>query len=316
MTLKNDIRNKTVYLDEMDPIVIQGATAGVAVEVKLSLSAGLTVIDEMYYPDFTGLISVDVKDILAQYFSRTIPTQYDTDTEQSGMVQTVAMDIGSGAIAGSFKLLGFSEGSIDTMSYIDYLRIPKDYCLFISACSDATISLKSRTKVVTLDPIKASANGTPSVRKLLNYHFSNLGKFLPVVSTKDYELGATTYEICNDKMYQYVFANRQGGFDNIPMSGKLTYNPGLTMETGIYEDKAVKTGQKSVPVYTQNTGYLTKGTMTVLLEYLQSCNDIYYYNGNLNKIVITSLEIDLSGDDNSHSGKFSYRFENINYKPI
>lgn len=314
MTLKNDIRNKTVYLDEMDPIIILGATAGVAVEVKLSLSTGLTVIDEIYYPDFTGIISVDVKDILGQYFTRTMPTQSNTDTDQPGMIQTISMDIGSGSITGTFKLFGFSESSIDTMSFIDYLRIPENYILFISACSDATVALKSRTKVVTLPPITTSINGTPSIRELLNNDFVNLGKFWPVVTTKQYELGATIYEICNEKMYQYIFGNRQGGFDNIPMAGKLTYSPGLTIEVGLYEDKAAKTSQTAVPVFTQNTGYLTKRTMAILIDYLQSA-DIYYYDGIYRKIVITSVEIDLSEDDNSHAGKFSYRFEDINYKP-
>ena len=78
--LQSDIFGKVLYFQDMLPIIISG-DIGDPVNIQLYSDIQGIILDESYYPDFSGHIELDIKDVIAADMYLTIPGDKDMQQE-------------------------------------------------------------------------------------------------------------------------------------------------------------------------------------------------------------------------------------------
>lgn len=130
----------------------------------------------------------------------------------------------------------------------------------------------------------------------------------PVVNGNQ-TLYSPVFTVVNGQFEQYLFLNKYGHYDNIAMSGALTFTPEYNIENAhrsyvIDRVKGVKNN-----LWTQNTGPLSKTTMNVLSELLLSPFIYRYVPGeSLRRIVTESPTLTISNKQSINTATFSWRY--------
>ena len=125
--LESSISGKVLYFYEMPPIVIS-APIGTPVRFVLETDDKGVLLDEIYWPDFSGKVEIDIKDIVANELYLEVPPLNEL-VEQASIFKVFHYDIGEGEDFGSFTVNGYSKHAATRVSDINELRIPKDYVL-------------------------------------------------------------------------------------------------------------------------------------------------------------------------------------------
>ncbi|MGM9763365.1 MAG: hypothetical protein ACI3ZQ_05035 [Candidatus Cryptobacteroides sp.] len=324
MNLITDINGKILFLYEMGPIIIDADDEGRSSLVTFALydkESGEQLLREQYYPDFDGMIRIDIRDIISDAFSIDVPA-LDTEIQQVHNFKEFRFTIGNyldSMIQGRFTVNGFSEKTDTRMSDIDFLSVPADFQIPVSA---PNMGIMDRVQVdfggialgyddilVTNESGKGSVTRLMSMEEVLVESFKSL-PFLIKLSVDGIEgwIKSPVFQIHPGHFHQYLFANRYGGFDNVPMSGSLNFVPDINHETGTYLGKTKRLSSDSENIYLQNSGYLTRKTMIAMTELICSRQIYHLVEGVWRSIVVIESTLSVNSADTLHSFSFKYKY--------
>lgn len=114
---------------------------------------------------------------------------------------------------------------------------------------------------------------------------------------------------------QYMFLNKYGVLDVLPMFGDISYAPEYDTENGSYSDENFRLRMDVEDFYRQNTGHLSRRTMAALADLLTSRQIYHKVNGTWQQILIEETDLSLSLRDNLHSCSFRFRYADRTVKP-
>lgn len=107
---------------------------------------------------------------------------------------------------------------------------------------------------------------------------------------------------------RYLFLNRHGMLDSLPMFGTLSETPDFDFETAATASRRVSVRAGKDDAYTQDSGYLSAGTFRALGELLTSRQIYHWKDGEWRQIVIEETDYSFSEKDHLHSCSFKYRY--------
>lgn len=311
--IQTDILGKVFHFYEMSPIIISHLE-NTPLRVKISTDDSGIILDESYWPDFNGLITIDIKDIVSHELSHSLP-EIGYDIQQNALFKVFHISIGEDDITGDFTVNGYSSDARIKMTDVDLLRIPTDYQLPLSlpnmyARSGIKFCYPDGTKIETGGLVTSSSGiGATSRMIRISDHVSGHRKFHIELDLGGETLKSAEFEIVDSPCEQYIFANRYGGFDNIPMFGTLEFLPEMTFESGSYSDRNEQVMADSEYTYSQNSGYMSRKVMELASELL-CCSQIYHldHNGEFRRIVILDSTIQTKSSESLHSFSFRYKY--------
>lgn len=320
ITVQTDINRQSLHIHEMGPIRVLVSGEDSSVNVRLHYrDQGPVIIEEKYYPDFSGLVTIDIRDICSRYMYLKLPESLDSDVLQTSLVHEFQLDIGESYTA-SFFVLGFSSAAENMMTDIDVLRVPYDYIQPLSAPQTVKRSAYGffceNNRIATMNSgCKSSGTGGPTVNCFVRIptpeRYSRLQAFLSTENNVPLVKGPML-EICKGDFEQYLFANRYGGFDNIPMDGVREFVPEINISSATFNDTSKHLNTEYEYLYIQNTGYQSSKTIEVLSELLGG-GQIYHWDSKLSswrKIVVVDVSINSKNKHNLHSCTFKYKYCN------
>ena len=322
MIVETDIIGKTLYFYEMGPVVLQVSSGAqqTPVNVRLGESAdGPVLLNEKFYPDFQGNVEVDIRDVVSQFLWLDIPLP-DEEIKQVHLYKEFLLKAVDKE--GTFKVNGLSDTSKSRISDLDFLRVPQDYLLpvslhnfmvrsgivFVSASGERNVP-----GVLTTD-----ASGLGSVSRMIrvdNSPAAKLGSFHVRLDCGETVIKSPQYQICPGQFEQYLFANRYGGFDNIPMDGALVFEPETDHRSGVYSGYAEQVSSDADYIYTQHSGYVTERVLEAMSELICSGQIYHYKGGEFRRIVILETSLSSRNDDSLHSFSFTYKYAD-NSRPV
>ena len=318
MTFETDISGMTLYLYEMEPIVIVSQTAeerAKAVRLILSdSSSGDTILDESYFFGFDGKISIDIRDILRDRFSISLPA-IDMEAFSDNTYAALLLDVGGGVLTAEFTVNGMSPDATGKVTDIDVLRVPENYILPLAIHDFRKRSgvefIISGQRYARPSWLACTGSGKGSIVR-----FVGIAQLLPPeaswlrveFSGTDPVISTPHYLVVRHHFEQYLFANRYGGFDNVPMNGVLEQVPEYEFENAVYGDSVRQVRAEQEQVYVQHSGYLSRQSMEAMMELIGS-RQIYRLCGRMfRRIVVLETDISSRSDDALHSFSFRYKF--------
>ena len=313
-SLKTDILGKVLFYYELPPIVIAHSKAA-PLRVRISTDDSGIILDDMYYPDFSNLINIDIRDVVAAELSLLVP-ESDTIIQQTSVFKAFHIEIGDSEITGDFTINGFSSEAASKITDIDFLRIPEDYRIPLSLFNnvgflDIIFNLQDGS-AERYGVLSATSSGVGTVSTLLPLPATpakNGGRFQIELSNTSSVRFSPVFEVSPGKFEQYLFANRYGGFDNIPMDGALEFVPEMAFESGMYSDHNENVSFDSEYIYSQNSGYQSAKVMELASELLCS-SQIYHLDsdGEFRRIVIVDSDLRTKSNDSLHFFTFRYKY--------
>ena len=312
--LQTNILGKVLFFYELPQIEISHYE-NAPLRVVLSTDDRGRILDESYWADFNQRIYIDIKDLVASELSLDIPEPGE-DLMQSSIYKVFHISIGDDEISGSFTVNGFSSEVQNKISDIDTLRVPEDYRLPLSLFNNAdSYSLEYLFNDGTStdgDEIVTHPSGVGTISRMIflpDSPAARKNKFRIKITSADNVLLSPVYEISREHMEQYLFVNRYGGFENIPMAGTLEFAPNLSFESGSYSNMNEPVAAESEYVYSQNSGYLSERVIELMSELLCS-SQIYHLdkNGDFRAIVILESSLNSKSTDNLHSFSFMFKY--------
>ena len=312
-TIQTDIFGKVVNFFELEPIVVFTAI-GTPVSVMLKSDAKGLLLDELYYPGFDGSIEVDIKDIIASEMYLLLPEE-GIDIQQTEIYKEFTLRINDGEIEGTFTVCGFSEECTGRLTDIDILRVPSDYKIPLSLVNswerDGIRYKLPDGRYIEDNGLKTtnSIGITSRMLDLASSPVANENCFVIELDCGENILSTAAFHITSGHFEQYLFANRYGGFDNIPMSGVREFQPDLSFETGIYNNVSEQISADSETIYIQNSGFLSSKVIELASELL--CSPQIYHldqNGEFRRIILLDSSLSIKSGDSLHSFSFKYKY--------
>lgn len=333
MKIDPNIHGSIIKLQDLKPIQILECTPGASVTVNVSAVGYGLEIEDIFYPDNNLEISVDVETFVSailQYDdsfisqlseSSPIVSHWQKDSAVAFRISALSSDSTEEKIA-IFLVTPYSASG--KSSDISQLTVPRDYVVpmqfpeaFLDAdgkttmtAGETSIEIEVQQSTPAAYPsstvnllcrLKDAGVQTMSLKNLSVTVIDSLGNGSDPVSSPLFVFSDAHFE-------QYLFRNRFGGFDNIPMSGARKLIPEYTFGTGVIGGSFVGTDRTGNRFFSQDTGYLSRQTMEILSELILS-GDIYHLDkGIFRRIVITESTADLSSADTIHSASFTYRY--------
>ena len=278
------------------------------------------LIRELYNPGRSNRVVLDYSDVVAELLYLSIPSEPDIVIEQTNIKLNGYLTVRETEGERDSEYVTFRRASapVGSMSEIKELRVPRNYLLPISASGNMSGSASLEISNLAGHVIEKLENLFPAGRISTVFHcIPNGAKSMRgTVVSRDGEKLMTSpiYHVCDGDFEQYLFANKHGGFDNIPMNGLREYAPEHSFETSLSSDNSrVLSSHSSIDrVYRQNSGYLSRDCIDVLSELFLS-NQIYHWvDGDWKRIAVTRCDIVLRSSDHLHSVTFNYKYFNSN----
>lgn len=116
------------------------------------------------------------------------------------------------------------------------------------------------------------------------------------------------YVLKQGRAEQYLFRNRYGAFDVLPMFGGLSFAPDFSIASGSYADSRFRLQGDVDEAYVQNTGYLSRRTMAALSSLLLSRQIYHKVDGVWRQIIVEETDLSLSFKESLHSCTFKFRY--------
>lgn len=312
--LQSDILGKVLFFYELAPIVIVHSDNS-PLRVRITTDDSGVILDDSYWSDFNGNIVIDIRDLVAQELSFILP-EVGVDTRQSSLFKVFHLSLGDDEVKGDFTVNGFSSEAANRMTDVDVLRVPEDYIIPLSVFN---ISESFDVEYVLHDgavipdaALPASASGIGTTSRMIRIEDCpafGQSRFQVRLSSPESEFRTPVFEVARGDFEQYLFVNRYGGFDNIPMSGALSFLPEMSFESGNYNGRNEKVDSESEYIYSQNSGYLSRKVMELASELLCS-SQIYHLDKNdeWRRIVVLESDLRTSSREALHSFTFRYKY--------
>lgn len=311
--LQNDISGQVLYFHELGPVTIVGEV-GIPVHFRLSDMLGNTLIDESYWPDFAGTVTIDIKEVVAWDMFLELPA-IGEDWSQMSIFKVLKFDVNDSELSGMFTINGFSKDAECYMSDLDYLRVPENYILPLSrpnVCEQTGISLILPSEEIFIDCLATNASGLGVINHLLD--ISSIDpircedRFKAKVDCNGTTLASPVLHVCNGQFEQYLFTNRYGGFENIPMDGVREFIPDFSFEFGTYGNGNRQISSDVEYVWSQNSGYVSKKVLDVASELLCSQQVWHLTDAGFRQIIIIDVSLQSKSDENLFSFSFKYKY--------
>lgn len=310
--LLTDIIGKVLYFHDMTPIVIS-SEIGLPVRIIISEDAKGVIIDETYYPDFDGLINLDIRDVIASDMYLQVP-EVGYDIQQKDIFRTYTIQVGND-ISGVFTVCGYSEDALEFMTDVDMLRIPQNYMMPLSICNICDrigISYRFLDGSVEDEDVLRTKESIGITARMVGISASpaaDKSSFFVEIACDVVTYSSPVFHITPGHFEQYLFANRYGGFDNIPMDGLREFVPDLSFETGKYSSGNEQTSAEAEYVYSQNSGFQSRKVLELAAELL--CSPQIYHlteSGRPRRIIILESSLTSSSENSLHSFSFKYKY--------
>ena len=310
--LITSLAGQVIYFDELEQIIISSSDNS-PVSVTLSSDGNGVLLDESYYPGFDGRIYIDIKDIVETQMSLEIPTEW-VDTQQTSIYKEFSLVIDD-AEPVIFTVCGYASGSLSRITDVDELYVPRNYMLPLSVVnkwerSGIRFHFSDGTTKETYGLAATSSIGAVSTMiPIADSLASGQSHFVVKLDCEDRTLSSAVFHVCEGQFEQYLFANRYGGFDNIPMAGVREFVPNMSFEAGIYSSGNEQINADTEYIYSQNSGFVSKRVAELASELLCS-NQIYHldHNGEFRRIVILEAEMGTRSDESLQSFSFKYKY--------
>lgn len=272
------------------------------------------IVEEIFHPDNNLEISLDFKEVLEGMLKTILPNDLDTAIEQKELEMNLWLISADGDLSFYFVARNIRSSYRTKMTDIDLLRVPCDYIQPISAPGGMYgCSIELRNPFGNLvEEIPKAIPASPLIRTIFHRISSLPGTIRSVVVDPDGKeiVKSPILNVCQGSFEQYLFANKYGGFDNIPMDGVLTFTAHHQFKTL----KSPSTG-KTIPIgnnvdkeYTQHSGNLTRVCVNVLCDLLTSRQIYHLVNEEWKQIVITQCSVSHKSTESLHSITFSYKY--------
>lgn len=339
MNIDTSIKGSVIPIQELKPIRITNDKANRKVLVAVSVGA-IKLVEDVFYAGLILDVDVDIRNIIAPLLAMDDSFLADVSLDcpvvsryQSGSAIQITMSVTETHILDSYygtpddtaTFVVTSAKSSGRFSDIEELTVPKDYMmpmLFPASYLDTdgktslricniqqgiTVQLPEdedeRSESAMVDTIfRIDAIPVLDGMELTAEVFDSSGNGKDSISLPALHVSSKPFE-------QYLFRNRYGGLDNIPMSGARKFTPEYSFEVGTVNSRILGiTSGSGIKTFSQDTGYLPRQTMRALSELLLS-DDIYHLkDGVFRKIVITGSTLNLSSAETVHSATFTYRY--------
>lgn len=280
---------------------------------KVTIACGNEVLLSEQYVGWLGQeITVDFRDVFAALLMPAEPSEeavIHSSYKKTCSITSEAVDLipaQSGTY--NFTLYGFDRRALDILSDIDYLRVPEDYILPLTTIGfgESEATWKLSTDGATL--MRGSFPKTSEPYTLFLNIPDSSKPLRPTITLGDKTLYGPTLKPSPGKFEQYLFANEYGGFDNIPMDGKLEFLPEFEFETGVLSGSKIMTSSDRTDKWKQNSGFLTSATIKALGKLLTSRHIWHLVEGAWKRIVIVSCDLSHNSHDSLHSITFEYKY--------
>lgn len=318
-----------LYLDELKNYRIAPSGLSSPANIVLSAKKGddyVEVLNENYYSDFDGYISLDYSRIIGNLVPRPLPkivSVVDTGTFLNVVpAGYIDMKISSGKkVLKEFTANDFESESLIQITDIDYLAIPRDALISIAIPANFVsheVQVRTREGAALAG---FSRTDLPADGKGYYQYMFGLGS-LP---KPDYQylsiyvkagkpdggiasLWSGTYQVIPGNFQQFIFGGRLGGYVSFPMAGSLEYSPNFDIQTCCLSNSIAKARVSKSAVMRQRSGGLTRKAAVVLSELLLS-DDIYHYNGGVwKKIIITGASLSANTVDSLNHCSFDFLY--------
>lgn len=311
--LLTDIANKVLYFHDMEPVRIE-STFQEPLHVSLYCDGIGILLEESYYPGFDGVITLDIREVISTTFSILVP-ETDTDTAQDNLYNVFTLGYGGDEDA-VFTVCGFSKDTMSRITDIDLLRVPRNYRIPLSLCnawnrSGIRYRFADNSSIDACGLETTASTGIISrMIELENSEAAGVDYFRVELDCGDgVTLYSAHYHVVPGEFEQYLFANRYGGFDNIPMAGARRFIPDMSFESGIFNGESEQVSADADYVYSQDSGFVSRTVMELASELLCS-SQVYHLdkNGEFRRIIITESDLSVNSIEHIHSFSFKYKY--------
>lgn len=328
----------TLFFQQLGDLTIP-ATADTRITIT---SDGQTLLDNIYAPGLDGSIHLDLRELVHENTAIGLPSHrdaegddYQTYYEQEGSGLQMDITTQQGVTTQVFHIWAnaFRSEVLDRMSDIDSIDIPADALIPLSVFRDNNLSnapvrvfLVSATRrvhlhdgaigdgdgyLITTDVPVSRIPYRPGERFFLEFEIATDRK--PGSDPADglyiwRTVRTPVYRVTPAPAHQYLFLNDYGNYDLVPMSGALTLAPEYETENAFRTYTVERAKATRRPLYTQNSGPLSRQAATVLSSLLLSRRIYYYEPGSAPRlIVIENPSVSISDNNPVNTVTFSWR---------
>lgn len=303
-------------------------------------SNGNTLLDNIYTPSLDGLVHLDLREFIYDNTAIVIPGHYadpDNDSymeqEASGLFLEISVTHGSTTDNYEFWVNAFRSEALSKISDVDRIDIPTNAIIPLSLYRDNKIDNAlyhiylvsgSRRQHLYRGYIGSGDGYLVNTDILVSRLPYRMGEpfFLEFIVAVKRDWGphnqinytlrtirTPIYRVTPAEAEQYIFLNEYGHFDIIPMHGSLTLTPEYDIQNAFRSLGVERAKATMHPLYTQNTGNLTRATAVALASLLLS-RRIYHYTpgGTIRRIVVESPTLSISAKNSINTATFSWRY--------
>lgn len=340
MNIDTDIKNSVIPIRELEPIRILNSDANTKILVAVSAGA-IKIVEDVFYAGIALDVDVDIRDIAMALMSTDDSFLSEVSSEsplasmyQGGSAVQIKISATKAHYADNFSdtdtpddtatFVVTTAKSGGQTSDIGELTVPEDYLLpmlFPASYLDSDgktslqiCNLRQEIAVQLPEQDERSENAfVDAIFQIGSLPVSDGMELTAEVLDSSGNGGESVklpaLRISSMQFEQYLFRNRHGAFDNIPMSGARKFTPEYSFEAGIIDGRLRKTAPDTgTNAFSQDTGYLPRQTMRALSELLLSDSIYHLKDGVFRKIVITGSTFSLSSAETAHSVTFTYRY--------
>ena len=231
------LQNQIVYLEDMDGLTTTGSIDS-PTRITLSETDGDTILSTIHYADFSGIITLDLADILRELVEPTIPSDEWDNYANQVLSLSIRIATTTWAQTYSFTLYCCSRDAETQMTDIDQLDIPSDAGIPITiraSGKETKLYLETADNLEELST-ETTRNGVGFAQKMI-YIFGDqpLGKPFRICAETSRGLEplvrkSPIYRPMPGQFELYLFRNRFGALELFPMSGTLELNPQYKFE--------------------------------------------------------------------------------------
>jgi len=301
-----------------------------ALTFKLYVNS-LAVISEEYSPDADGLVTIDIRDVVAQYLTVSLPTS--EAYSQDGAVAKCIAHVG-GTLIHSFTVLpgGVRElnDSAENFLKANWLtwqpqtkRVRWYQPEYLSYYFQAPCAVKAKfyllddtTKTVSVGTANTGAYMTYNMQmahlfSLSGHEAAELNGLVDVwveslVGTRVSYIQRYVFAPDDRNEHYYLCVNSLGGIDTFCFTGSRTLQPSIDHESAELSSVKLNITDGQERAWSQNTGYTGKTEAVWTWEFFASSRQWAVVDDNIEEIVLDGSSISASDKDNLHSSTFSY----------
>lgn len=308
------------WIDDLPLLTIHGEPEG-KYGVKITDNKGDVLFAGNLWPDFNATLQIDLEPVIRDLYTPELPSSVVKRLKNYTILNIEDVDYDDTATA---KINLFSEDSEIYMSDADELLVPMDYRLPINYADTGDITeayLVTRSERIDLmNYIKHSSERLGIWSVLLPISRFNLtpGTVFHVILESDENgtISSPVYKVTAQEMEQYLFYNRLGGWDNIPMSGRRTIAPSFEFSHHLSGGNLQQSPGKATIKYQQSSGWLTRTTTAALMKLLESKAIYHLVNGWWRQIVLDNADGSVESDASLQGLNFTYLYSENHKKYI